>query len=109
MVASGRAPFIELWAFEPWQMHVPATVMPVVCVLLVNGLSSANPLSLGRKGLAFDPDRPGIAGVVQHPVLWGALLWALALPCSRQGFSRPRRAPPGAPQGSGARRVGGQG
>lgn len=78
VVASGRAPFVELWAFEPWQMHVPSAVMPVVCVLLVYGLSSANPLSLGRKGLAFDPDRPGVAGVVRHPVLWAALLWALA-------------------------------
>lgn len=77
VVAAGRAPYVELWPFEPWQKHVPMTVMPFVCLLLVYGLTSANPLSLGRKDLAFDPERPGIAGVVRHPVMWAALLWAL--------------------------------
>ena len=53
--------------------------MPVVCVLLVLGLSSPNPLSMSAvRGAAFDPARPGIVALVRHPVLWAALLWALA-------------------------------
>lgn len=79
VVASASAPFVPLWDYAPWQAWVPIFAMPAVCLLLVFGLSSPNPLSLSAARTAgFDPDRPGIVAVARHPVLWAALLWALA-------------------------------
>src|SRR5262245_56635294 len=50
--------------------------MPIACLLIVDGVTRANPLSFGGRGkLAYDPDRPGIAGL-RHPILWAALLCA---------------------------------
>ena len=78
-IASASAPFVELWAFQDWQRLVPAIAMPFACVLIVFALTSPNPLSLAigwqRR---FDPQHPGIAGVVRHPVLWAALVWSVA-------------------------------
>lgn len=77
--ASARAPFVELWPFEEWQRLVPQLGMPVACVLLVFGLTTPNPLSIGRKrGPAFDPAHPGIVGIVRHPVLWATLIWSVS-------------------------------
>ena len=79
IAASARAPFVPIWTFEEWQRLVPAMAMPIACVLLVFAFSSPNPLSLrGRSRAAFDPEQPGIAGVVRHPVLWAALLWSIS-------------------------------
>jgi uncharacterized membrane protein len=79
IVAAGRAPFVELWPFETWQMWAPNLVMPLVCVLAAFGVGAANPLSFGgNSSLAFDPARPGIAGLVRHPLLWAIGLWAAA-------------------------------
>ena len=75
--ASARAPFVELWPFEEWQRLVPQAGMLAASMLLVFGLTSPNPLSIGpKRGRAFDPERPGIAGFVRHPVLWGTLVWS---------------------------------
>ncbi len=54
---------------------IPVGGMLIVCLLLVFGLTSPNPLSLARAA-GFDPDRPGIAAVVRHPVLYAALIWS---------------------------------
>jgi len=77
IVAAGRAPFVELWPFEPWQMGAPNLAMPLVCMLAAYGVGAANPLSFGgNPNRAFDPAQPGIAGVVRHPLLWAIGLWA---------------------------------
>ncbi|WP_420131682.1 NnrU family protein [Rhodopseudomonas sp.] len=79
IVAAGRAPFVELWPFERWQMFVPNLALPLACQLAAFGVGAANPLSFGgdpRK--RFDPDHPGIVGVVRHPLLWAIGLWAAA-------------------------------
>jgi len=79
IAAAARAPFIELWPFEPWQRLVPIVLVPIAVVLALLGLCRPNPLSLSlARRAAFDPERPGIAGLVRHPVLWAALLWSLA-------------------------------
>lgn len=79
ILASANAPFVELWPFEEWQRLVPQAGMLAASLLLVFGLSSPNPASLGRgKGATFDPSRPGIVGVVRHPVLWAALIWSVS-------------------------------
>lgn len=79
IAASANAPYVELWPFEAWQRLVPQLGMLAASLLLVFGLTTPNPLSIGRRGgPAFDPARPGIAGIVRHPVLWATLVWSLS-------------------------------
>jgi uncharacterized membrane protein len=79
IVAVGRAPYLVLWPFAPWQLWIPSVVMPFVCLLLAFGMAIPNPLSIAsRNDARFDPDRLGIAGVTRHPMLWAAALWAIA-------------------------------
>ena len=78
IAATANAPFVELWPREDWQTLVPVAGMAIATVLVVFGLSSPNPLSLSaRPPAGFDPDRPGIVGVVRHPVLWATLVWSV--------------------------------
>lgn len=77
--ASGRAPFVPLWDWAPWQTWIPIVVMPLVCLLAVFGLGARNPLSLGgRSNAGFDPREPGVVGVTRHPLLWAIMLWGVA-------------------------------
>jgi uncharacterized membrane protein len=79
IVAVSRAPYLALWPFAPWHLWIPNVAMPFVCLLLAFGVAIPNPLSVAsRNDESFDPDRPGIAGVTRHPVLWAAALWAVA-------------------------------
>lgn len=83
ILAAGRAPFVQLWPFAPWQLWAPNLVMPIVILLVVTGVGIANPFSFGGKtGLeaerAFDPERPGITAVSRHPLLLAILLWSTA-------------------------------
>ncbi|MFO1067527.1 MAG: NnrU family protein [Geminicoccaceae bacterium] len=73
-----RAPFVALWAYADWQAWVPNLAMPFVCLLAAFGLAAPNPLSLGGRATGYDPERPGIAGITRHPVVWALTLWALA-------------------------------
>ena len=77
IVAAGRAPYVEVWAFAPWQLWVPNLTMPLVCLLIAFGVATPNPLSFGgRAHREFDPDKPGIAGITRHPLLWALVLWS---------------------------------
>jgi uncharacterized membrane protein len=77
IAASGQAPFVELWAFAPWQMWAPNIAMPAACLLIAFGAGASNPFSFGgHNASAFDPERPGIAGVTRHPILLAIVLWA---------------------------------
>jgi uncharacterized membrane protein len=79
IVAVGRAPYLPLWQFAPWQLWIPNVVMPFVCLLLAFGMVVSNPLSIAsHNDAAFDPGHPGIVAVTRHPVLWAAALWAFA-------------------------------
>jgi uncharacterized membrane protein len=70
---------LAVWQFSPWKIWVPNIAMPIACLLLAFGIAASNPLSIAaRIDETFDPDRPGIAGVTRHPVLWAAALWAFA-------------------------------
>src|SRR5208283_4888147 len=71
IAAAGYAPRIELWRFEPWQLWVPNIVMPFACLLVAFGIAAPDPFSIARRaGATFDPQRPGIAGITRHPLLW---------------------------------------
>ena len=75
--ASGRAPFVQLWSFELWQLWVPNIAMPFACLLVAFGVKSNSPLSFGGSSrIGFDPATPGIAGVTRHPLLWAIILWS---------------------------------
>ncbi|GHE94308.1 hypothetical protein GCM10016455_13420 [Aliiroseovarius zhejiangensis] len=77
IVAAGRAPFVGLWDWEPWQNHVTLTVMFLVCVIAALALGRPNPLSFGGSNNdRFDPDNPGLIGWMRHPLLVALFLWA---------------------------------
>lgn len=83
ILAAGRAPFVQLWPFAPWQLWLPNLVMPPVVLLATSGVGIANPFSFGGKSgpearAAFDPARPGITAVTRHPLLLAILLWTTA-------------------------------
>ncbi len=78
IVATGRAPYLELWAPAPWQRWLVNLVMPLVLFLGCYGVGAANPFAFEGRAAGFDPLRPGIAGVTRQPLLWALLLWSLA-------------------------------
>jgi uncharacterized membrane protein len=77
VAAAGRAPYLELWPYAPWQAWVTNLLMPVVCLLVAFGIAAPNPLSFGGRAAGFDPQRPGTAGVARHPLLLAIALWAV--------------------------------
>ena len=77
-MAYAAAPYVEVWTYAAWTAWVPVLVMPFSCILLVASLSAANPLSVALTGRGFDPERPGIAAVTRHPLMWALILWAAA-------------------------------
>ncbi|MDR0807895.1 MAG: NnrU family protein [Gemmobacter sp.] len=78
IVAAGRAPYIEIWPQYPWMRWTTNLVMPAALLLPALALGAPNPLSFGGRRTGFDPERPGIAGVVRHPLLWALILWSSA-------------------------------
>lgn len=78
IIASGRAPYVELWAPEVWQRWLVNAVMPPVILLGCFGVGAANPFAFEGRAAGYDPARPGIAGVTRQPLLWALLLWSLA-------------------------------
>ncbi|MCP5366385.1 MAG: hypothetical protein H6906_02600, partial [Hyphomicrobiales bacterium] len=72
------APYVEVWPPTPWTRWVPLLAMPIACVLVVAGLTTPNPLSLGWGSAGWDPARPGIVAVTRHPAVWGLALWSAA-------------------------------
>lgn len=74
--AAFRAPAVPLWPTSIGAYHLALALMLPACWLLVGGLGTPNPLSVSLSRRAFDPSRPGLAGLVRHPVLWGFALWA---------------------------------
>jgi uncharacterized membrane protein len=77
--AASSAPYVELWPHTDDLLWVPRIAMLPAIVLATNGLLAANPLSLtmNRRG-SFDPERPGVVGLVRHPVLWATLIWSVS-------------------------------
>ena len=77
--ATGRAPFVPLWNWAPWQHLVPLVVMLPVCLILSLAIVRPNPFSFGgARNAAFDPGRPGIVRLNRHPLLLALALWAAA-------------------------------
>lgn len=79
IIAAGRAPFVPLWDWAPWQVHVPLIAMLPVCLILALAIARPNPFSFGgARNDLFDPARPGIVRLHRHPLLLALVLWATA-------------------------------
>ena len=77
--AAGRAPYVPLWDWAPWQHLVPLVVMLPVCLILSLAFARPNPFSFGgARNETFDPARPGIVRLHRHPLLLALALWATA-------------------------------
>lgn len=77
--ATGRAPYLPLWNWEPWQTYVPLAVMLPVCLILALSVGRPNPFSFGgAQNDRFDPGYAGIVRVTRHPLLAALVLWATA-------------------------------
>lgn len=75
--AAGRAPYLPLWQWAPWQNHVVLAVMLPVCLILAFAIARPNPFSFGgARNESFDPARPGIVRLTRHPLLVALALWA---------------------------------
>lgn len=81
LFAYGAAPYVELWPTIPALAWVPVIVMPVSLLLVVCGLTTPNPTSVGGEKILTQDVRdqsPGMLRVTRHPFLWGVALWAVA-------------------------------
>jgi len=79
LTAYGDAPKSELWQPHMAFRHIAVSIMPLSCILLIAGYTSANPTAIGFsvfKGLEQGPY--GVFRVTRHPILWGVALWALS-------------------------------
>lgn len=78
ITAAARAPYVELWPRAEWQNHITLAAMALACLVLALALGRPNPFSFGgRHNDRFDPERPGIVGLMRHPVLAALGLWSL--------------------------------
>jgi uncharacterized membrane protein len=79
VTAYRHAPLVPLWPVHPALALVPVCVLPIACILLIAGYTTANPTAVGMERAAgADDPAPGIMRVTRHPVLWSIGLWALA-------------------------------
>lgn len=75
-----RAPTIETWGLLLGLRPAAFLVVFVAALLVVIGLASANPTSVGMEStIARGADAVhGVTRITRHPFLWGVALWALA-------------------------------
>jgi uncharacterized membrane protein len=76
--AAGRAPYVPLWTWAPWQPHVTLLAMLAACLIIAFAIARPNPFSFGGGRAGFDPARPGIVRWLRHPLLAAMALWAFA-------------------------------
>ncbi len=75
--AFGNAPFMELWPSTKALDILAVLIMLPASILLVSGLTTANPSAIALDRLPEGPDS-GILKVTRQPVMWGIGLWALS-------------------------------
>lgn len=79
IAAAGRAPYVPLWDWAPWQNHVVLAVMLPICVILSLAIARPNPFSFGgAQNDRFDPASPGIVRLTRHPLLLALGIWSAA-------------------------------
>ncbi|QCN98991.1 NnrU protein (plasmid) [Azospirillum argentinense] len=80
VAAYNAAPHVPLWPPSGGLAWVPVLLVPVALFLLVAGLTTPNPTSVGQEKLLTGDREPvrGILRVTRNPFLWGVGLWAVA-------------------------------
>lgn len=80
VAAYKAAPHVPVWPPAGGLAWVPVLLVPVALFLLVAGLSTPNPTSVGQEKLLTGDREPvrGILRVTRNPFLWGVGLWAVA-------------------------------
>ncbi|MEM9576930.1 MAG: NnrU family protein [Pseudomonadota bacterium] len=77
--AAGRAPFVPVWNWAPWQTHLALGLMFLACLIIALSLGRPNPFSFGSaQNHRFDAAKPGIIRLGRHPLLLALGLWAIA-------------------------------
>ncbi len=77
--AYSAAPFVPLWDRHVVLDWIAVVVMLPAVVLLVAGLTTRNPTSVGQgKALKDESPAVGIVKLTRHPFLWSVALWGLA-------------------------------
>ena len=76
VAAYNRAPYLVTWGMLEWWKPFAIILMLPASLLVVIGLTTPNPTSVGQEGRLGQPPR-GIVRVTRHPFLTGVGLWAL--------------------------------
>jgi uncharacterized membrane protein len=76
VMAYNRAPYIATWGSPEWWKPFAIILMFPASLLVVIGLATPNPTSIGQEGRLAQPLQ-GIVRVTRHPFLTGVALWAL--------------------------------
>ena len=75
-LAYRAAPVVSLWDAGEGLRSLPFAFMPIAFVLLVAGLTTRSPTSVGQDAVAAAAVR-GILRITRHPVQWAILIWAV--------------------------------
>ncbi len=76
ILAFEAAPYEPLWVV-PELVWIPVVLMPFSAILVVLGVTSANPTSAGQEGvLEREEPAKGVTRITRHPFLMGVILWA---------------------------------
>ena len=77
IMAAGRAPYVEIWPWDPWQNLVPVFGMAVAVAILSLSIGRSNPFSFGgNNACKFNPQEPGLVELTRHPILIALSIWA---------------------------------
>ncbi|WP_136444057.1 NnrU family protein [Pacificoceanicola onchidii] len=79
IVAARNAPFVPLWDWSSWQVHLALTLMLIACLLAAMAIARPNPFSFGgARNDTFDPQKPGVIRLTRHPLLLALAVWSVA-------------------------------
>jgi len=76
VAAYNRAPYLVTWGMLEWWKPIGIILMLLAALLIVIGLTTPNPTSVGQERRVRQPPQ-GIVRVTRHPFLTGVGLWAL--------------------------------
>jgi uncharacterized membrane protein len=78
VLAYRNASYVGLWPPLTWLHIVTHLCMLLACLLLVGGLSTANPTAMDQiKALDRPEPARGVLRITRHPVMWAVALWGI--------------------------------